>query len=247
MVGELENSVHFVLHIAEFCLNCKYHIVFRENHAELTESTVAAEAFTGIAPELEAVAGTPVGSAVYGIVGYGRGCVFHPFFRKETLALPHTFVDVEKTELDDIVGADVESAAAFVCAVENAVPADIGDFEREEELHSEVVDQLHAGDLFDNAGKEAGGAGVIGKVGAGLEFYFLCKKLSGSVAAVLHGIENAELVTCVHGEDVFEAHFSQVVRNLIGELIREKIDNTVLETEFSLVNQESDRRGAEAL
>ena len=80
-VKKIVDKVKGDLHIGAFHKIGEDHVLFGEDKASLTESSVAAIAAAAVEPELIAVALRPVGSTVGAVIGLEARCLLYPIFR----------------------------------------------------------------------------------------------------------------------------------------------------------------------
>ena len=211
------HDVQHGLHIGHATGDRQDRILVGHDDAILAECAIAAIAVVSAAPELVTIALLPVRIVVQ-IVAPIRdlfaGGRFDPAFGNQLLAVPQTFLQIELTELGDVLSLDAQPPAASVDPTRASFPSRIFDAQWLEQTRVQILQQRHAGNLLQDSRAHICGHAVVEKVGAGRMLDRMGQKDARPVV-IVHP-RWLGVVAGGHGQQIVHAHVGQVRTNFGG-------------------------------
>ncbi len=161
----VEHNLHIVLPTVDR----QHSILFGHHHTILPKGTVAAIGTMLTAPELVAIALSPIQPGLLAgmVVGdmFAR-CLFHPLCGDNLLALPNALLQIHLPKAGDLVGLDAQAPAAHVDPLGAAFPGGVGDAQWLKEARGQIFEQCQSGQLLHNCRAHIGGRAVVDKEAA---------------------------------------------------------------------------------
>ncbi len=206
MLQKFPQKCDFCVDLLAFC-RCNQQLpLFGQNQTILAKGAVAAIAAVCVAPKMEAVALAPIGPGLIGSRGMGAHSCFDPFRRKQPSALQYASVQVQQTELNDIVAGCADAGAADAVTVRTGSPEGGIPAQRSEKLLCKQIGYGFARCKRHHLRRDAACAGVVGKMRAGLVGEGGTEKSLYRVLRKGHAWEHTAFVPGRHGKNVAHTH-----------------------------------------